>query len=255
MTTAFKLQSQPACLWYDAKEDRANTERSRSNKSCFTAAPLAPAEVQRSPAGPGVRPLPWRRPRQTWLYPGQAPYPGETGSIGRDAAISGLGARAALVLLVAAVLTACGTSLHRDTLLKIAVPARVTVTTSTVRGLGPVLTTAAGQVLYMFPNDAGRSVTCTGGCAGTWPPLVIADGHHPAATGAAERTRLGTLPDPNTGARVVTYDGNPLYRYAGDTAPHTANGQDIESDGGPWYVLTPAGKPVTAPITQADTTS
>ena len=164
--------------------------------------------------------------------------------------MGGLVARGAMVLLLAGVLAACGTAaVHRDTLLSIPVPDRVTVTTSNIPGVGPVLTDSAGQALYMFPNDAGRSVTCIGGCAGTWPPLVIADGHNPTAGGLAKASMLGTLPDPNTGARVVTYKGNPLYRYAGDTSPHTAFGQDIESDGGPWWVLTPAGKPITTPIT------
>jgi hypothetical protein len=56
---------------------------------------------------------------------------------------------------------------------------------------------------------------------------------------------LSTVADPNTGARVVTYAGYPLYRYAGDLAAGTANGQALFVDGGPWYVLDPDGQPVT----------
>ena len=37
----------------------------------------------------------------------------------------------------------------------------------------------------------------------------------------------------------------PLYRYAGDLRPGTANGQGIDNSGGPWYVVSPAGHPVT----------
>lgn len=160
---------------------------------------------------------------------------------------------AVLILLLAA-LSGCGSSTHRgDPLLMIRVPNRVTVTTATVRGLGPVLTDARGHTLYEFPIDARRHVSCTGGCAGTWPPLVIAAGHSPTAAGAANSALLGTMPDPNTGARVVTYDGYPLYLYDNDTAPDTANGQDLQSDGGPWYTLTPAGRPLTTQISQANT--
>jgi predicted lipoprotein with Yx(FWY)xxD motif len=151
-------------------------------------------------------------------------------------------------------LSGCGSSTHRgDQLLMIGVPDRVIVTTATVRGLGPILTDADGHTLYMFPIDLRRHVSCTGGCAGTWPPLVIAAGHRPTAAGAADSALLGTLPDPNTGAKVVTYDGYPLYRYDNDTAPDTANGQDLQSDGAPWYTLTPAGRPLTNQISQADT--
>jgi predicted lipoprotein with Yx(FWY)xxD motif len=160
---------------------------------------------------------------------------------------------AALMLSLAA-LSACGSSIHRgDPLLIIRVPERVTVTATTVRGLGPVLTDAKGHVLYMFPIDVRRRVSCTGGCAGTWPPLVIAAGHRPTAAGAVKSALLGTMPDPNTGAEVVTYGGYPLYRYYNDTAPDMANGQDLLSDGAPWYTLTPAGRPITTQIRQADT--
>ena len=42
----------------------------------------------------------------------------------------------------------------------------------------------------------------------------------------------------------MTYDGWPLYRYAGDVDPGTANGQGLTLNGGPWYVMRPSGQPV-----------
>ncbi len=56
---------------------------------------------------------------------------------------------------------------------------------------------------------------------------------------------LGTLVDPNSGAAILTYTGYPLYRYAGDLGPGTANGQGLFLNGGPWYALSPGGNPVT----------
>jgi hypothetical protein len=53
------------------------------------------------------------------------------------------------------------------------------------------------------------------------------------------------LPDPNTGARIVTYGGYPLYRYAGDIDPGSANGQGLFLNGGPWYALDPQARPIT----------
>jgi len=158
------------------------------------------------------------------------------------------------MILVMAGLSACGgASVRRDALLMIPVPDRVTVTTGTVPGLGTVLMDAQGHTLYEYPVDLRKHVTCTGGCAGTWPPLVIADGRHPTAAGDARAKLLGSMPDPNTGARVVTYDGYPLYRYDNDTSPGTANGQFLQSDGAPWFALAPSGQPVYRQITQAET--
>jgi predicted lipoprotein with Yx(FWY)xxD motif len=159
--------------------------------------------------------------------------------------------RPVLALGVCAVLlTACssGSTQSGDPVLPQRAAASVTVRTQAVPGLGTVLTDGTGHVLYMFPPDAKRTVTCTGPCAGTWPPLAIASGHTPRAAGGARATKLGTLPDPNTGARVVTYAGQPLYRYAGDVSPGVANGQALNLDGGPWYVLNVAGAPLTTAL-------
>ena len=161
-----------------------------------------------------------------------------------------LTATAGLVLL-----SACGSSksANSDPLLMIPVPASVTVTTGTVAGLGTILTDATGHALYMFPPDAGSQVHCTGACAGTWPPLVIQAGHKPHAGGQVNAADLGVLADPNTGADVVTYGGYPLYRYASDLTPGVANGQNLFSDGGPWYVLRANMQPVTVSPTPTPT--
>ena len=103
----------------------------------------------------------------------------------------------------------------------------------TVPGLGEVLADGTGYVLYMFPPDAGRRVTCTGPCAGTWPPLAVAPGVQPRAGEGVRGDLLGTLPDPNAGGLVVTYRGHPLYRYAGDVDPKTAHGQAMFLNGAP----------------------
>jgi len=167
----------------------------------------------------------------------------------RPAARPPLRAAAAGVAAVAAVvgLTGCGSSgsgSTRDALLDLPVPSSVTVTTRTVAGLGTILVDGAGRALYLFPPDAHSHVSCTGACAGIWPPLVIADGHHATAGRGVRAAELGTVADPNTGARAVTYAGYPLYRYSGDLAAGDARGQALVNSGGPWYVLSPDGKPI-----------
>ena len=149
-------------------------------------------------------------------------------------------------------LAGCGArhAATRDALLGRSVPATVSVQTRRVPGLGTVIADADGRTLYMFPPDAGSRVSCTGPCAGTWPALATTS-TRPTAGPGVNASVLGELPDPNSGARVVTYAGYPLYRYAGDTMPGTANGQGLFLDSGPWYALTPAGNPITTTPGQA----
>ncbi len=145
-------------------------------------------------------------------------------------------------------LAGCGhTSRHGagDPLWDQPVPAHATVRVGHIAGLGALLTDSQGRTLYMFPPDAGSHVTCTGPCAGTWPPLAIATGHTPTAGPGVTAADLGTLADPNTGQRIITYGGYPLYHYAGDLHAGTANGQALFVNGGPWYALTPDMQPIT----------
>ncbi|MEO6955943.1 MAG: hypothetical protein ABI137_04295 [Antricoccus sp.] len=124
----------------------------------------------------------------------------------------------------------------------------VTITIITVAGLGQVIADGNGHVLYMFPVDAGGKVRCIGPCAGTWPPLVISKDGRARAGPGVNRSEISTTTDPNTGAQVVTFGAFPLYRYAGDVHPGTANGQALFLNGGPWYVMSPTGNPITTAL-------
>lgn len=119
----------------------------------------------------------------------------------------------------------------------------VTVLARSMPGVGAVLVTSEGYALYMFAPDDHRAVTCTGACAGTWPPLMLPSGGSLAAGPGVNAALLGTDPDP-AGGRAVTYDGWPLYTYTGDVQPGQATGQDIDLNGGAWYVLRPSGQPL-----------
>ncbi len=39
----------------------------------------------------------------------------------------------------------------------------------------------------------------------------------------------------------MTYNHWPLYTYAGDSAAGQANGQNLNANGGKWYVISPSG--------------
>jgi predicted lipoprotein with Yx(FWY)xxD motif len=92
-----------------------------------------------------------------------------------------------------------------------------------------VLTNAQGLTLYYRTSDTPTSV-CSGGCASAWPPIISSS--VPAAP-AGVHGKLALLSDAN--GSQVTYNGHPLYTYAGDTGPGQANGQGF---GGVWFVVT-----------------
>ena len=104
---------------------------------------------------------------------------------------------------------------------------------------GTALVDGTGRALYLFEADTGTTSTCTGACAQVWPPLLTS-GPAPMTTGAAQASLVGTSPRAD-GTRQVTYDGHPLYYFAGDTAPGDVMGQGIHNFGGGWYVVAPGG--------------
>jgi predicted lipoprotein with Yx(FWY)xxD motif len=119
----------------------------------------------------------------------------------------------------------------------------VTVTARSLPRVGTVLVTSQGLALYVFAPDHHRAMTCKGTCLGTWPPLTLPSGSRLAAGAGVNRRLLGSDPDP-AGGRVVTYDGWPLYTYTGDVDPGQATGQDLNLNGGEWYVIRPSGHPL-----------
>lgn len=112
----------------------------------------------------------------------------------------------------------------------------------TLPGFGPVLVDAKGFSLYMFPPDHARKVTCTGTCAGTWPPLKSSG--TPVAGAGVQQKLLGTASSPDGGS-VVTYGGWPLYTYVADIDPGATGGQGLDLSGGYWYLMRPDGTPLT----------
>jgi len=106
------------------------------------------------------------------------------------------------------------------------------VKSATVGTLGKVLVTSSGLTLYHFTQDTKNTATCTGSCATVWPPLFLAKGVK-TAVGGPGVTGLGTTKWAN-GKLQVTFHGEPLYRFAGDTAAGQAKGQNV---GGTWFVV------------------
>jgi predicted lipoprotein with Yx(FWY)xxD motif len=98
--------------------------------------------------------------------------------------------------------------------------------------IGKVLTDAKGDTLYVYSKDMrGAASTCTMSCAKEWPAVK---GKPEAAMGVTFAGSLGSVKDMD-GTVQATYDGYPLYTYAGDMAPGETSGNGA---GGVWHVIT-----------------
>jgi len=112
---------------------------------------------------------------------------------------------------------------------------------------GSILATGTGETLYDFGPDTPTQSACLNvGCVYQWPPLRAPTTVRVGA--GVDRGLVGTVRRPD-GSLQLTYGGHPLYTYVRDVSPGTVTGQAIDQDGGPWYVLDPAGHEIRTPFT------
>lgn len=112
---------------------------------------------------------------------------------------------------------------------------------ASARSVGRHLTDANGRAVYMFVIDSKNFSACTGPCAGAWPPLSPPAALSGNATVQAELIGRITRSD---GRAQVTYNDMPIYYYHGDERPGDIKGQGKNAFGGPWYLVSPDGKPI-----------
>jgi predicted lipoprotein with Yx(FWY)xxD motif len=147
-------------------------------------------------------------------------------SIKRLSALAG----SALVLATAATVALAGSATAGG--------ARVNVAMSQ---LGRILVDSKGITLYDFPPDKGTTSVCYGACAALWPPLIT---HGKPVPGRRVRASLLGTTKRKDGKLQVTYGGHPLYYFVTDSKPGQTTGQGINQFGGPWWVISPAGKEI-----------
>lgn len=97
---------------------------------------------------------------------------------------------------------------------------------------GSALAGEGGLTLYIRTDEADGTIHCVDDCATNWPPLTGT-----VDAGEADASLLGSIERPD-GSMQATYDGFPLYYYAGDSATGDANGEGL---GGVWFIANPAG--------------
>ena len=118
-----------------------------------------------------------------------------------------------------------------------------TLTVGTARGsAGTYLIGAGDRAIYLWVADGKNMSHCSGACASIWPPVTTHASPHAGA--GVHAGQLGTITRAG-GVKQVTYDGQPLYYYAGDSHAGTTTGQGSDSFGAKWWLVSPSGTAIT----------
>jgi predicted lipoprotein with Yx(FWY)xxD motif len=118
--------------------------------------------------------------------------------------------------------------------------------------LGKILVDSKGRTLYLFRKDKGAKSSCFGACATNWPPLRTT--RKPTVSSGVTASKAATTKR-SDGKPEVTYNGHPLYLFAGDQKAGDTNGQGVNAFGGSWFAVSPAGTQVSGSANSGSSTS
>lgn len=105
----------------------------------------------------------------------------------------------------------------------------------------PHLVDSAGQALYVLEGNADGS-RCDAACEDAWPP-VLAEDAEPTADPAGLEQLLGSMSRQDGGLHV-TWQDQPLYRYAADSGVGATAGHGVDDQWGTWSLVSPEGSPL-----------
>jgi predicted lipoprotein with Yx(FWY)xxD motif len=103
----------------------------------------------------------------------------------------------------------------------------------------PYLIDNASNALYFLEgNQNGEK--CDAACQEVWPPVTASGGRTSAGEGArAEMLKTSPL---SGGRYHLSYNGHPLYRYAGDRGAGRTTGHEVEDKWGKWHLMSVEGR-------------
>lgn len=112
-------------------------------------------------------------------------------------------------------------------------------------GPEPFIADSDRRAVYMLAGDTDGS-GCTGDCLQQWAPVYGPTGEPDLGAGLAPA--LAGVVIRAEGGEQMSYNGHPLYHYAGDTMRGDTRGHDVRDPWGHWTLLTPQGQPVGQPV-------
>ena len=115
--------------------------------------------------------------------------------------------------------------------------ARTTAASSLVKTTSAqILVNGRGMTLYVFAPDKKDKSMCYNTCAAYWPPVIVPTGTMVPTKMAGIKGTFGAAMRTN-GKRQLTFDGAPLYTFAGDKKLGDMRGQGSTGAGGYWWVV------------------
>jgi predicted lipoprotein with Yx(FWY)xxD motif len=113
-------------------------------------------------------------------------------------------------------------------------------TSSTADVSEPYLLNQEGWPIYLFTMDTqnGGTSACTNECVNEWQPVIVTG--MPQAGEGVDTSLLGTITRED-GTMQATYNGWPLYYFAGDLAPGDISGQGLD---GVWFLVSASGNAI-----------
>ncbi|NNN03434.1 MAG: hypothetical protein HKL87_05510 [Acidimicrobiaceae bacterium] len=90
--------------------------------------------------------------------------------------------------------------------------------------------------IYLLTSEVGGHVRCSGACLSHWPPVLVKNSVMSVSVGAGVSGHVGFLHRPGA-EKQVTFNGYPLYWFAGDSAPGQDHGVGISAFGGTWLLV------------------
>ncbi len=105
-----------------------------------------------------------------------------------------------------------------------------------------ILVNSSGRTLYELSPETTSHLLCKSSeCLKFWPPLTASSAKD-VKLGSGVHGKVGIL-HRSGGTSQVTLNGHPLYFFSEDKGRGEANGQNLQSFGGTWHVLTGSGSP------------
>jgi predicted lipoprotein with Yx(FWY)xxD motif len=109
--------------------------------------------------------------------------------------------------------------------------------------LGSILVDSAGKTIYFFAIDSPNHSACTGACLSYWPIVTAPTTIPTSVPGVTAKLGSFTRPD---GKKQLTINSLPVYTFSLDSGPGKTSGQGKNLNGGLWWVVSPAGTPITS---------
>jgi predicted lipoprotein with Yx(FWY)xxD motif len=108
-------------------------------------------------------------------------------------------------------------------------------------GFTGILAAGSQGTLYVLSTEHAGALHCTSKCLLIWKPLVVANSVKSVKEGGGVGGKIGFVKRTSS-QKQVTFNGYPIYTYAGDKAATAIKGEAISADGGRWYLVHASAK-------------